>query len=250
MTVIDRGSPLPLYYQVKEAIRADIDEHRLTPGETIPPELELATRFAVSRNTIRQAVLDLVREGLLFRRQGQGTFVAEEKVTRGFPGLTSFTEDMTSKGFHPGARLVSLEVAAPPAYIVKNLRLGPGELAVRIQRQMLASGQPIGFHDVYLPERIWAGLGLPAAALENTSLYALLEQGGIKLDEADETIEVLHASEHIGKWLEVPVDSPILAMKRLTYSDEGRPVEFAYNLYRADRYKYEIHHRRVHTRTV
>jgi len=108
--MINKNSPIPLYYQLEEHIKGLIENGELSPGDALPPEREYAEKYQISRMTVRQAFTQLVNEGYLYRLQGKGTFVAERKIEQPLQGLTSFTEDMKARGFTPGNKLIKFEI--------------------------------------------------------------------------------------------------------------------------------------------
>src|SRR5574341_1099270 len=105
---VDRNLPVPLYYQLREALLTLIKEGRLKEGDLIPTERELGERFQVSRITVRRAIDELAREGYLVTQQGKGTFVARPKIQRHMTHMKSFSEEMADEGHRPGSRLLSL----------------------------------------------------------------------------------------------------------------------------------------------
>jgi GntR family transcriptional regulator len=242
---LDTTSPVPLYYQLAQMIRNLIEKGDLKPGDAFWTEQELSHIYGVSRTTVRTATRELAQEGLVVVKQGKRTYIARPKISRGFPGLTSFTEDMKKRGITPGSRLIAYNVLPPVPEVRDNLRLKKSEKAIQLKREMLADGEIIGFHIVYLPQEIWLRLQITPSFLNNRSLYrALEEKGGVHLAEADETIEVGFADQETAKILGLKKGQPILMMNRLAFDVNGSPVEYAINIYRADRYKYEIRHRR------
>ncbi|NPV52609.1 MAG: GntR family transcriptional regulator [Firmicutes bacterium] len=242
---IEESNPLPLYHQLKELLRSQIEGGEFPVGARLPSEVEIAEEYKISRSTVRLAILDLVREGLLYRKQGKGTFVANPKITRGMPGVTSFTEDMKARGLKPGARVLKFEIAVPPQRVAVSLRLRDKEEAARIERQMLADDEPIAFHISYLPLSVWNAINIKPEDLNDQSLFWCLEnRARIVLDEGLETIEVGIADAYVASILGIKKGSPVLLLEHLVSSVDGEPVEFATNFYRGDRYKYYIKHKR------
>jgi GntR family transcriptional regulator len=222
-----------------------IENGELKPGDQLWTEEEIERFFNVSRTTVRTALRELANEGYVVIQQGKRTFISKPKVTRGFPGLTSFTEDMTKRGLKPGAELISCNVLIPTADIANKLRLEEDKKIILLKRRMFAEDEIIGFHIVHLPYDVWTNLKIEPSYLDNRSLYQTLEEkGGYVLAEAEETIEVGYADSEIGKVLHIKKGDPVLIMNRLVYTTENLPIECAINIYRVDRYKYEIHHRR------
>ncbi|NPV70110.1 MAG: phosphonate metabolism transcriptional regulator PhnF [Firmicutes bacterium] len=229
--------PIPLYYQIKETIREAIAGGRFKPGDQLPPETDLTTQYGVSRMTVRQAVLELVNEGLLYRKRGKGTFVAEPKITQGLSGLTSFTEDMEKRGLRPSGRVLTVKEARADQDIAALLGIDVGAPVARLERLRLADDEPMALEVSYvpLPRFQW----VLSEDLNGKSLYRLFaEKSGIELDRARQTIEVVVANKHEAGLLEVDQGTPLLKMKRVTYDRKGEPVEAVKSVYRADRYKF------------
>src|SRR5699024_932590 len=132
--MIDKNSPLPIYYQLSEQIKRLIQTEQLLPGDLLPSEREYAERHNISRMTVRQAISNLVTEGLLCRKKGKGTFVTEKKFEQNLQGLTSFSEDMQSRGYAPSNKLISFKLTQADQPIAKSLRLNAGEAVYEIKR--------------------------------------------------------------------------------------------------------------------
>lgn len=235
------GSPheavLPLYYRVRETLRDRIEAGEWKPGDLIPPESKLVEAFGVSRATIRQALLDLVREGLLVRKQGRGTFVAVRKIAEPLPRLVSFSEEMTREGLIPSTRDIKVEIVQAPRRVVEALRVSPADAFLRLERVRCAEGQPIVLLVSYLPE----SLGIDPNEDFSTSLYALLEgKYGIELGEALQIIEAGGADDHVAARLHIGEGDPVLIIRRGLFARDERPVEYVEGFYPADRYRYTI----------
>ncbi|MBC7263990.1 MAG: GntR family transcriptional regulator [Chloroflexi bacterium] len=238
---INRREPVPLYHQLKEVLLSKIERGELNPNTPIPSEKQLMEAYGLSRTTVRQAISELVAEGYLYRQRGKGTFVSRPKVQHGLRKLTSFSEDMRSRGLRPGSHVLEMRNVVPPKNIAAALELGEGEQALKIVRLRLANGEPMGIQTSYVPLR--TGIKIDPEELEGEgSLYALLESRfNILLGEADETLEATVASETEARLLGVKRGSPLLLRERTTFSLDGKPIEFVKALYRADRYRYLVH---------
>lgn len=238
---INRREPVPLYYQLKEVLLSKIERGELNPNMPIPSEKQLMEAYGLSRTTVRQAISELVAEGYLHRQRGKGTFVSRPKVQHGLRKLTSFSEDMRSRGLQPGSHVLEMRSEVPPKRIATSLELKEGEQALKIVRLRLANGEPMGIQTSYVP--LWTGIKIAPEDLEGEgSLYALLEtRFNILLGEADETLEATVANETEAQLLGVKKGSPLLLRERTTFSLDGKPIEFVKALYRADRYRYLVH---------
>jgi GntR family transcriptional regulator len=235
--ISSHDSPLPLYYRVRQAVRQQIDEGAWKPGDLIPPESRLLENFGVSRATIRQALLDLVREGLLVRKQGRGTFVATRKIAEPLPRLVSFSEEMRREGLMPSTRSAKVEVVVAPRRVADALRASPADMFLRVERVRCADGQPIVLLVSYLPQ----ALGIDPSEDFSGSLYALLEgKYGLELGEALQIIEAGAADQYVAGQLDLGEGDPILIIRRGLFARDGSPVEYVEGFYPADRYRYTI----------
>lgn len=236
-TLRGRRPRVPLYLQLKEAIWEQIEAGRLTPGDPLPSERELSVKYGISRMTCRQAIGELVAEGVLYRQRGKGTFVANPKISQGLLALTGFTEDMTARGLTPGAILLDVRETPATPRVVDMLDLQIDRTVVQIERLRTANGQPMALEACHLPARLCPGLA-DAAGLTG-SLYRLLkEEYGFELARARESLEAVLASRTEAVRLGVKPGAPLLLIERISYDRAGRPVEYVRSLYRGDRYRF------------
>ncbi len=234
---VDLNSVIPLYYQIREDLRRRIEAGQWKPGEAIPSEAELQEIYGVSRATVRQALSELVMEGLLIRKQGRGTFVAPPKIVEPLPRLVSFTEEMRAVGMEPSTRSVRVEIVTDPPKRVRETLRTDEDRFLRIERVRCANAQPIVLLVSYLP----SSLGIDPGEDFSGSLYALLEtKYNIRLGEAIQIIEAAIADEDTAAQLEIEEGEPILIIRRGTFAKDGRPVEYVEGFYPADRYRYTI----------
>jgi GntR family transcriptional regulator len=206
----------------------------LQVGDAIPPERQLAESLGVSRPTLRAVVDDLVRDGVLRRRQGSGTYVAEPKV----PGpltMTSFSEDMRRRGLEPGSRLLSFDKQHAGAKLGSKLRVSPADEVWSARRLRLADAESMAIESLSFPVGLLPEVS--RADLENGSFYELLKEQGIEIASGSQTIEATVTTEEEAELLGVPVYAPALLFERLTVAEDGRPIEFVRSVYRGDRYQ-------------
>ncbi len=236
--LLDRSSPVPLHYQLRSYLQQQIEGGALKPGDAIPTERELVSRFGVSRITVRQAVSDLTSEGFLYRQHGRGTYVRSQKIEQELSTLTGFAEEMAARGLTPGARLISAELVESDGKIASALQIQTGDQVFEILRVRLANGEPMALEVTYYPVQV--GERLLKEELEG-GLWALLEDKfGIDIDWADETIGCAVPSESTAHHLGIKKGTPVLVVERTTYSPDSRPMEFCWGYYRADRYSYRL----------
>ena len=233
-----RRHPVPLYFQLKTWLLEMIENDELKPGDCIPSERELSEKHNISRMTVRQAVSELVHEGLLVRKQGKGTFVAEPKIEQGLLELTSFTEDMRQRGLSPSTRPLGVHAEPASKRVARALDLGIDTRVVVVERLRLADGVPMALERSHLAYEV----GVPLLDEDlSGSLYDVIENKfGIQLARARQTLEPVSATANEAEILEVEEGAPLLALERTSFSSLGRPIEFVRSLYRGDRYKFVV----------
>jgi GntR family transcriptional regulator len=228
------GVRAPKYYRLKQELRQEIGQ--LSPGAAIATERVLSERFGVSRTTVRQAVHELVIEGVLERFQGRGTFVAPPKLMQTLQ-LTSYTEDIEATGRRPASRVLDIAVVPATTHVAERLGLPPMAEVHRLERLRLANDEPMAVEAVYLDAQRFPDIG--AAMTGGTSLYRVLgETYGVSLVRAEETIETVLASPSEANLLGTGSGLPLLLLSRTSWDGQGRPVEYVRSLYRGDRYRF------------
>ncbi len=234
---INKQSPIPIYYQIMKHMRDRIEEGQYGIDGALPPERELAEHYQVSRMTVRQAILELVNEGILIRRKGIGTFVAPPKLEQELSGLTSFTEDMAKRGMKAGSRVLSFEEIVPDTTVRTALLLGKEDRVYKSERLRLADDEPMALETAMIS--VFACPGLCREDLENRSLYSLLdERWQLQLGRATQSLEPALATSNEARLLHVISGSPLLLMHRTTYDQNDHPFEYVKSFYRGDRYKF------------
>ncbi|WP_066068065.1 phosphonate metabolism transcriptional regulator PhnF [Neobacillus soli] len=240
--MINKNSPIPLYYQLEEHIKELIEKGDLTPGDALPAEREYAEKYQISRMTVRQAFTHLVNEGYLHRLQGKGTFIAERKIEQPLQWVTSFTEDMKARGLEPGSQLIHFEIIPAASQIAEQLAIQENEPVYEIKRIRLADGVPMALETNYISANLIQGL---TEQIVNQSLYAHIEeQLNFRIDRASQVIESAISSQVEAKYLKINKGAPVMLIQQNTYLQNGTPVEFVKSAYRADRYKFMIQMKR------
>ncbi|MFJ6856214.1 GntR family transcriptional regulator [Streptomyces werraensis] len=233
---VDRGSPVPLYFQLAQQLESAIEHGTLTPGTLLGNEIELAARLGLSRPTVRQAIQSLVDKGLLVRRRGVGTQVVHSKVRRPLE-LSSLYDDLESAGQRPTTTVLVNTMVAASAEVAAALGVTEGSEVHRIERLRSAHGEPIAYLCNYLPPGL---LDLDTGQLEATGLYRLMRAAGITLHSARQTIGARAATVVEAERLRERTDAPLLTMQRVTFDDTGRAVEYGTHTYRPSRYSFEF----------
>ncbi|MEU6349184.1 GntR family transcriptional regulator [Streptomyces sp. NPDC047072] len=233
---LDRGSPVPLYYQLARQLEAAIEHGALAPGNLLGNEIDLSVRLGLSRPTVRQAIQTLVEKGLLVRRRGVGTQVVHSQVKRPLE-LSSLYDDLEAAGQGPQTRVVRNEPVPAPTDVAAALAVAEGTEVVLLERLRLTHGQPVALLCNYLPAHL---LDLDSTRLESTGLYRLLRTAGITLHSAHQSIGARSATPEEATRLDEHEGAAVLTMQRTAYDDTGRPVEYGTHIYRASRYAFDF----------
>jgi GntR family transcriptional regulator len=224
---IDRQDKLPLYEQIERNLRDLILGGRLQPGETIPPEWDLAGMYGVSRLTVRRALDDLVRQDWLNRRQGVGTFVSRPTVAVISPSQLSFTREMLAVGWRPSSRLLSSRTVPASPTPANRLSLAEGDILVEIVRLRLADDVPILHETAYLSSQRYPGLE-EDPTLENGSLYDCLSAHyGVVVARVDQTLKAVLLDDEQARLLGAEPGSPSILSECVAYTAEGETVEYS-----------------------
>jgi len=238
MKKLNRGSPVPLYYQLKEILRAKIAAGEFDGDGQFPSEREIVERYEISRMTARQALSELVNEGLLIREQGRGTFVVQPRIQDQLRHLTSFTEDMQLRGLITKSKIIEFQVVTDQT-VTKKMEIPADEEFVQLQRLRYVGDEPVALQTAFV--RYCFCPGMVDQGLVDGSLYKTLEEHyGLRLGRAVQTIEAKPADEYEEKTLGVELDQPVLSLERLTYLQNGQPIEYVRSTYRGDRYRFTV----------
>jgi len=236
----------PKYLQLANRIREKIEQGEWPVGMLVPSERDLCRTYQLSRMTVRQALTDLEREGLLIREHGKGTFVARPPLRQSLSKLTGFSEDMRDRGMIATTRLLTIEHRQASPEIAEALALPKDAPVLYVQRLRLANGHPLTIETCTLRGDI--GAPLLGQDLERQSLYRLLEERcGVRLTRAGQQLEASVADANESELLRVPEGAAVLHIKRTTYAlwdHQEVPVEYVWSTYRGDRYRFFVELRR------
>jgi GntR family transcriptional regulator len=233
---VDRYSPVPMYYQVAQQLEQAIETGELAPGARLDGELVLADQLGVSRPTLRRAIEYLVDRGYLVRRRAVGTQVVHPKVRRPVE-LTSLYDDLTASRKNPRTKVLSLEAVPASDRVAHALGLDDGVDVLALERLRYADGQPLAIMRNWFPKGV---VELDPGRLERAGLYQLMRGAGITLHLASQRIGARGASAAEAKLLQARKGEPLLTMERITYNENGQPVELGDHIYRASLYSFEI----------
>lgn len=236
---LDKESPIPLYLQLKEILLDWIERGEFDPHDRLPSERELCNEFEISRVTVRQALNELAHERQIYSRVGKGTYVAEPKIDQNLQVLTSFTEDMHSRGLVASAKLLGADFIPASPKLAAILHIQPGAEVVKLERLRLADDIPMALETAHLPHHLCPNI--LQYDLATRSLYEILRtQYRLKLAKAKQTIEATLANEREAELLDLSMSSPILLMERTTFLEGGQVIEYVKSAYRGDKYKLHV----------
>ncbi|MDO8359812.1 MAG: GntR family transcriptional regulator [Devosia sp.] len=229
---------VPLYKRLKGAIEAMVASGSLKPGEVLPGERVLAETLSLSRVTVRKSIEALVEDGLARRRHGAKTEIASH-VEKSLSTLTSFSEDMSSRGLEPGCIWISKEMGRPSPTEMMALGVAANQEVVRLRRIRTADGTPIAIETSTVPTRF-----LPTPDLVDSSLYEALERQGAMPQRAVQRMRSRPATERDGELLNCAPGACLLIMERRCFVADGQIVEFSETRYRGDVYDFVLELRR------
>ncbi|WP_179950902.1 GntR family transcriptional regulator [Xylanimonas oleitrophica] len=238
---LDPDSPVSRYRQIADQLAAAVLDRR--PGARLPSEYEILNRLGVSRATATQALRDLEQRGLVTRRQGKGTFVADpdRAIRSNRPGvLPSFSEDLRAAGRTTRERVIALEIASAPADVAAALGIGKGDDVWSLERIIVSDDQPV----VHLTSWLSCATvpALSRSAVEATSLYEQLSQiEGSRPCSADEQWSAAVAPPTTATVLDVGRNAPVMRVVRTAYLHDERPVEYAIAYVRGETFAVSIH---------
>jgi GntR family transcriptional regulator len=231
----DTGGHTPLYLRLRKLVRDAVAAGQLPEHEALPGERDLADMLGVSRVTVRKAIEGLVEEGVLVQRRGSGTYVAprQPRIEQPLSRLTSFTQDMQSRGLDTDATWIDRSVGLPSPVEAMILAQFPGEEVCRLHRLRRAGGTPLAIELAVVPRRF-----LRDPAEVGTSLYAALGRHGFRPVRALQRLQATALEAFEAEQLGLPEGSPALFIQRVSYLPDGRVVEFTRSHYRGDAYDF------------
>lgn len=232
-------SPVPLYNQLKEILRGQILDGTWPPLSRMPSENELGQRFDVSRITVRQALNDLQKEGLIFKIHGKGTFVAKPKAFQNVSTLQGLAESLGRQGYEVINRLISFKTVAASSQVAQKLNIREGSQVSEIKRLRLVNREPVSLEVTWLPLDI--GQQLEKADLVTRDIFLILENDcGYNLGHAELAIDAILAESELTRLLKIEEGSPIMRIERLTHTADGTPIDYEYLYYRGDAFQYRL----------
>ena len=239
-TIINHYTHIPLYIQVIDSFTNFIECNKYKPGYQLPAEAELCRSFDVSRTVIRLALKELEYKGLIYRKKGRGTFIAEPKIHESLvQDLTGFYQDMEAKGHRPQSEVLKQEIVPAAKKIAADLEIEEGTPVIQIDRLRFLDQEPIVLVTSYLPCNLVTGLD--EVDLTNQSLYVYLEnEHGIQISRSKRFLEAVPANQLEAELLKVDIGSPLILLDSTSYLSDGTPLEYFHALHRGDRSRFEV----------
>jgi GntR family transcriptional regulator len=228
----------PLYDQIKVLLTQSLIGGEWRPGDMIPSEIDLATRYKVSQGTVRKAIDSLAGENILIRRQGKGTFVA----THNEEGIKLRFLRLTAVDGHKEAlqnELLSCNKTKADNHIAKILELKAGSALLEVKRLLTFSGRPLIYDHVIVPAAPFKGLNAARIEENNGSLYSMYEtEYGVRMIRAEERLTAVAASKVVAETLHLKVGAPLLSIERVAYTYGDKPMEWRLGLCLTDDHHY------------
>jgi GntR family transcriptional regulator len=233
---IDKKSPIPVYFQLKNIILSRIKAGEFPEGSLIPSERDLGESLNISRMTVRQALNQLVVEGVLFREKGKGTYVSKSKIVQ--RNIMSFSDTVRNKGLTPSTVVLNFEKISDRSDIKNILNLQENESLYNLKRLRLANERPIAIEEVFIPERYCPSLEKHDL---KSSLYKLLkEEYSLDINYMDNSIEAAKATKEEKKLLGLTEAAPVLCITSISHNDTGMKLFYEKDVYRSDEYNYDV----------
>ncbi|GAB3757971.1 GntR family transcriptional regulator [Zhihengliuella somnathii] len=233
---ISKDSPIPLYHQVVQGFEAAVNSGEITPGTKLDNEIELARQLGLSRPTMRKAMDELVRAGLLVRKRGVGTQVVSPSVRRPLQ-LSSLHDDLVKSGAHPTTRILEFGLQPPPDDVAERLGLGPGTEAYHMVRLRSVDDKPLAIMENWVPPTFGT---ITEEDLAERGLYDVLRDLGITFHLAHQRIGADLATKHQAELLDIKPREALVTMQRTATDDLGRTVETGHHVYSAALYTFEM----------
>ena len=244
-----QSMPMTKYHQIYLLLREQLHEGRFAQG--LPGELALMKQFSVARVTVRRALEQLAAEGMISREPGRGTralnvvaanaSIGPEKGQRA--SLTGLLENLVSMGLQTKVSVLEVETVTASASVAQALQLSPGDPVQKAIRVRSTKEGPLSHITTYVPGDIGRRFG--RRELARKPILLLLEESGVKVGRAQQTLSAKLAALLVARHLDVAVGSALLAVRRLIYDEQERPIQWLHGLYRPDRYEYEMQLSRV-----
>jgi GntR family transcriptional regulator len=230
---------VPRHTQISQWLRRQIDEGVFKTEEKLPSENELAKKFDVSRVTIRRALQSLESESIIYRCQGLGSFVSDERTPHNMIKLTDFNEDMSRAGLEASSVVKDVKTVDAPDWLADLLQIDPGNKVMQIDRLRLADGGPVAYDSTWLP--ILYGQLLDPDDLSDSTIYRILEEKyEIPVVRGCYKMSAENANSHLAEQLNVKKNTALFLIDRISFTIGEKPLYYQKRYYRSDKVIYEM----------
>ncbi|HLH74381.1 MAG TPA: GntR family transcriptional regulator [Chloroflexota bacterium] len=236
--MISRKNPVLLHHQLRDILRRQIRQGVWPPQSMIPTEQQLSESYGVSRLTVRQAIAGLVDEGLLYRHQGKGTFVASPKIAHPMDSVIGLIETLQLQGRDPRVHFLGAGREGASLEVARALRLSDLDQVYHLERQVDVGGEPLYWDHTYLP--VTLGVQLDAETLRAQPLFQQLEDLGYRLGEVCHQMAARAATPEEATALRVEEGTSVLTIRRTVYTDEDEPILYSRTVFRNNRFEFQI----------
>ncbi|MCL5985574.1 MAG: GntR family transcriptional regulator [Actinobacteria bacterium] len=237
--MLDKSSPMPFYYQVKEMILDRIQTGEFKDGDFIPSEKSICDEFNVSITTVRKALDELVKAGILEKIRGKGSFIKTPKIVRELTGIYGITDDIRKHGVRPGRKVLSFKQTNPNEEVAKILKISILDYIYEFRTLNLADDIPVITSKFYLKKNICPDLTVKN--LKEESIYNLLSNRyGVSILRETSNFQAILLDEYEADLLKVLVRSPAILIRALTFDIYDKPFMFCSGLLRGDRFQLEV----------
>jgi GntR family transcriptional regulator len=241
LSIVDLTNPIPKYLQIASWLKECVQSGRYPEGEKLPSELELSSMCSVNRNTLRQAIANLVADGILRKEKGMGTFVASATpiaLKHKLKQITSFKDDLLEIGISEKTILLDKSIKNASDRVARTLKLKNNSKVVVVQRLRTGKNIPFIYEESYLPADMFHNM------IEmdlTTSMYKIIsEHFNVVLDRCQQTLQAVNLTGKVARYLDLPPHAAGLYMESLTYNERNVPVEVLCSYYRGDKYIFEV----------
>lgn len=238
MSIIHKGSRIPLYYQLMDIIMEDINNGKYKENDKLPSERELCQMYDISRATVRQTILELEKEGYIYKQHGKGTFVSGERFKQDLLKFYSFTEEMKKAGKKPSTIVIDFEITRLNENVAKKMRMNEGEKIYKFTRLRLVDEKPMIIETSHIPYDRFKGIS--KEDLEQNPMYDIFtKRYKCVFSKAEESFRPVLTRADEAEFLQNEVGSPSMKTERLTF-ENNNIIEYTVSIARGDKFKYRV----------
>jgi len=231
---------VPKYFQLETVLLERMQMGALGPGAKLPPETELASRFGVSRSTVRKVLDRLAQRGLITKWPGKGSFVSSQRLSMS-PTSLSFSAQMIADGYTVKTRVLSREVIPVPDYVARFLGLSPQGKVIHFRRLRMLDGEPVAIHGTFLAYLEYDKITAEELERTNSLSHAMEWATGVRVVSSRDVLSVVRANSEDAALLNIPPHSPVVSIRGVGQTESGTPVRYTEAIYRSDRFEFTVY---------